>query len=379
MYALYSHFNMSKTPIPKSVKAYLWWKSAGRCEFRGCNEPLYLHGITMDNCNISNCAHIIADSPNGPRGTVDSASLAKDPKNIMLMCPECHKYIDDEGKDKYDAETLFAMKQRHEARMEFLTGLKEDLQANVVTYGAKIADHFHEFSFRQLQDALLPNYYPANKNIIELGCNFYAGQDWERYWKAEEDNLVFNCNTQILNHLDRWEHKRIALFAIAPMPLLVRLGTLLNNKHDVEVFQKQRRGGWKWPSKNSSVDFIINRPTIKCEIPVLVLSLSSSILERVRKIRKEATIWEITIVKPNPDFMQSKETLYRFGRVAEIVLDEISKACTQKAIDLYMSAPVSCAIEFGRVWMQKANSPLSIYDYDKRESKEDKLALTIKK
>lgn len=369
---------MSKSSIPKPVKIELWRRSAGRCEFNGCNKPLYTHDITKDCCNISQFAHIIADSPNGPRGNKDSAKFAQDINNLILLCPECHKYIDHEGKDKYDEVALSEMKKHHEKRMEFLTGLKEDLQANIVTYGANIADHRHEFSFEQLKDALLPDYYPTNSNPIELGVDFYNGQNWKDYWKREEENLVFKCKDEILRPLDRWEYKRIALFALAPMPLLVRLGTLLNNKHDVEVFQKQRRGSWKWPSKDSSVDFIINRPMVRCEIPVLVLSLSFSITERVRKIRKEAGIWEITIEKTTPDFMQSKETLYKFGRVAEIVLDEISKACPQKAIDLYMSAPVSCAIEFGRVWMQKANSPLKIYDYDKRESKEDKLAITIK-
>lgn len=79
----------------------------------------------MDNCNLANYAHIIADSPNGPRGTIDSKKLASDSKNLMLLCQDCHKYIDNEGKDKYDADTLFGMKKRHEERMEFLTGLKK--------------------------------------------------------------------------------------------------------------------------------------------------------------------------------------------------------------------------------------------------------------
>ena len=150
---------MSNTSIPSKVKAELWWRSAGRCEFKGCNKPLYLHGITMDNCNLSNCAHIIGDSENGPRGTKDSKSLAKDFNNIMLMCPECHHYIDNEGKGKYDAQTLFDMKKKHEKRMEYLTSFNEDLQANIVTYGANIADHMTQFAFPELQKALLPDFW----------------------------------------------------------------------------------------------------------------------------------------------------------------------------------------------------------------------------
>lgn len=369
---------MSKTQIPLTVKAELWWKAAGRCEFRGCNKPLYLHGITMDKCNLANCAHIIGDSNNGPRGREDSEKLAKDFNNLMLMCPSCHKYIDHEGKEKYDADTLFAMKKRHEERMEYLTSFNEDLQANIVTYGANIAEHKPEFSFSQLQEALLPNFYPSSRDLIELGVNFYGGEDWLSYWKREEENLVYLCKSRILDNIDRWDYKRIALFGWAPMPLLVRLGTLLNNKHEVIVYQKQRQGSWIWPKENSSIDYIFHRPSEQNGVPVLVLSLSFPIMDRVKKERKDACIWEFTIAKPNPDFLQSRKMLYDFGRNIETILDEISKVSNYQAIDLYLAAPVACCIEFGRVWMQKANSPLNIYDYDTRESKEDKLAITIK-
>ena len=44
---------MSKTYIPKDVQHEVWWKAAGRCEFKGCNKPLYKHGITLDKCKIS--------------------------------------------------------------------------------------------------------------------------------------------------------------------------------------------------------------------------------------------------------------------------------------------------------------------------------------
>lgn len=370
---------MSKTTIPQKVKAELWWRAAGRCEFKGCNKPLYLHDITMDNCNLSNCAHIIGDSENGPRGTKNSKSLAKDFNNLMLMCPECHHYIDNEGKGKYDAQTLFDMKKKHEKRMKYLTSFKEDLQANIVTYGANIAEHITQFAFPELQKALSPDFYPSSRDLIQLGVNIYAGHDWERYWQNEEDNLVHFCKSKVLDCIDRWEYKRIALFALAPMPLLVRLGTMLNNKHNVVVYQKQRREeGWKWPKVDETIEFIIHKPLKEDGVPVLVLSLSSSIIERVEKENASASIWEMTIDNPNFDFLQSRKMLYDFGRKIELILDEISKASNHQAINLYLAAPAACCIEFGRVWMQKANSPLNIFDYDIKFSKTDKLAITIK-
>ena len=369
---------MSKSKIPIAIQHEVWWKAAGRCEFKGCNKPLYKHGITLDKCKISELAHIIGDSENGPRGDKElSKALAKDPKNIMLLCPECHRYIDNEGKEKYTAEMLFEMKKRHEDRVAKLTSLGEDLQAHIVIYGSKIGTHNPDISFSQIQDALLPDFYPVNDTPIDLGGNDIRLEEWDEYWKREVEDLQYNCKDKILDKIDRWEYKRVALFGIAPMPLLVKLGTILNNKHDMEVYQKQRSGSWKWSPEDIHTNYIINRPENTMMEPVLVLSLSFHITERIKKVNPAASIWEMTIESPNPDFLKSKQQLYDFGRQVELILDEITKASNNQSINLYLSVPVACAIEFGRVWMQKANSPLKIYDLDKQVEKIDKLAITI--
>lgn len=370
---------MSKTDISPKVKAELWFRAAGRCEFKGCNKALYEHGITLDECNLSNCAHIIADSYNGPRGDKKlSEKLAKDINNIMLMCPECHRIIDIEGKEKYSVNTLRQMKKHHEDRMRYLTGLSEDLQANIVTFGGKIENHMHDFDFHQLQDALLPDYYPASSTDIDLGGSFFSGSNWETFWKTEEENLVYNCKDKVLDRIGKWEYKRIALFAIGPMPLLVKLGTMLNNKHEIEVYQKQRSGGWKWKYKNKTIKYIVNRPEDTSRTPVLVLSLSNSIVERVKSNRKDCSIWELTIENPNPDFLTSKKMLYDYSRTIERLLQEITRISNGTPLELYLSVPVACAVEFGRVWMPKANCSLKIYDFNTKYSKQDKIAIEIK-
>lgn len=369
---------MSKTNIPKDLQHEVWWKAAGRCEFKGCNKPLYKHGVTLDKCKISELAHIIADSEQGPRGDKElSKVLAKDPKNIMLMCPECHKYIDNEGKGKYTAEMLFDMKKRHEERIARLASIGEDLQAHVVTYGSKIGDQQPDFSFPLIQDALLPDFYPTSDDSIDLGGNLYSGGDWDEYWKKEIEHLEFTCKDLVLDKIRKWEYKRIALFGLAPMPLLVKLGTMLNNKHEVEVYQKQRTGGWKWSRDDINTDYLVNRPTNTTSEPVLVLSLSFPITDRIKGFKPDSSLWEMTIDTPNPDFLRSRQQLYDFGRQVELLLDEIDKASNSKPLHLFMAVPVACAIEFGRVWMQKANSPLCIYDYDKRNGEVDRLAITI--
>ena len=262
--------------------------------------------------------------------------------------------------------------------MEYLTGFKEDLQANIVTYGANIAEDTPMFAFPELRNALLPDFYPSSRDMIRLGGELYSEDNWEYYWEQEERRLLYSCKSKILGNIDQWEYKRIALFGFAPMPLLVRLGTLLNNKYDVVVYQKQRSGGWSWPDTTGTTEYIVKRPETTCNSPILVLSLSYSIAKRVHNERPDGSIWEITIDTPKTDFLRSKQMLYDFGRKVELVLDEITKICKGQTIDLYLAVPVACAIEFGRVWMKKANAPLNIYDFDQRFDNKDKLALTIK-
>ena len=368
---------MSKTTIPMSVRRELWFRAAGRCEFKGCNDALDRHGITMDTCDCSECAHIIGDSEDGPRGDSNhSKELAKNIENLMLMCPKCHKYIDHEGADKYDANTLRAMKKHHEERMRMLTGIPEDNQALPVTFGSAIGNSIPIFNFNQLSSAMIPDFYPSKETAIHLGGDWFHGDDWNGYWIREVDEIEYKCR-KLLDDIERAEQKRIAIFGFAPMPSLIKLGTLLNNKYEVEVYQKQRRGGWSWPEKDKHIDFKFYKVQSGSESAVLVMSLSFQILPRILKSRKESNIWHFTIDEPNPEFLSAKSMLYDFGRKVELALDTISKECAGMPIELYLSVPVACAIEFGRVWMQKANSPLKIYDFDKRHGDVDKLAITI--
>ncbi|MEL6578599.1 MAG: hypothetical protein AAFQ14_02515 [Cyanobacteria bacterium J06621_12] len=78
---------MSNTSIPVKVKLKLWTKSAGRCQFRGCNELLYRDNLTHAEMNKAYIAHIVADSPGGVRGDEKlSPKLAKEFSNLMLLC-----------------------------------------------------------------------------------------------------------------------------------------------------------------------------------------------------------------------------------------------------------------------------------------------------
>src|SRR5699024_12164147 len=104
--------------------------SAGRCEYEGCNEPLWQDSLTLAQMNTAYIAHIIADSPNGPRGHETlSKELAADIGNLMLMCDKHHRLIDREGLDDHPVGILRDMKRKHEERIEVVTSITDDMKS----------------------------------------------------------------------------------------------------------------------------------------------------------------------------------------------------------------------------------------------------------
>src|SRR3974390_2079523 len=86
--------------IPEATKILLAARAGGRCEFRGCNRYLFEHPLTLQRGNFSEHAHIVAFSELGPR-RMDGPRPddINSPDNLVLLCAQCHKLIDDRPED----------------------------------------------------------------------------------------------------------------------------------------------------------------------------------------------------------------------------------------------------------------------------------------
>ena len=373
---------MSNTEIPKSVKRDLWFAAHGRCEFAGCNKVLFKHGITMDECNISNYAHIIGDSPKGPRGDEkQSKELAKDINNLILLCPECHKLIDSD-EEKYTVEVLRNMKREHEKRILLVTGIQPNMKSLVVAYGPKIGTDTPHFHKDVLFNTIFPERYPADLSPIEIQMKNSAMKDGEAFfWDVELRQIEDICANRILGPLERGELSHVSLFALGPQPLLVKLGTILNDKYPVKVFQKHRvPDTWRWLDEGTQNEIYLDKPADVSKEPVLVLALSANaIKERVtKKLGDTASIWTITCEKPGNDMMRSEGQLMQFNLVARRTMDDIKTAHSEaECLKIFMAAPASCAVELGRIRMPKADLPWVLFDY-RMEKDEDVETITIK-
>ena len=113
--------------MKREVERELWARAAGRCQFDGCNRPVFKSPVTQEQVNISEKAHIYSFSEIGPRGWgpfVTNRKQLNEVANLMLVCHDCHNTIDqDKEGERYSAELLIKWKDEHENRIAIVTGV----------------------------------------------------------------------------------------------------------------------------------------------------------------------------------------------------------------------------------------------------------------
>lgn len=360
----------------------LWAKAAGRCEYDGCNKLLYKDDLTSEDINGGFVAHIIAASPDGPRGDETlSTQLVDDIGNVMLMCHEHHRLIDHEQVAEHTVDMLRAMKKKHEDRVREVTEIDAAKISVPVVYGTNIGKEVVSIPRRELAQAMLPDNYPT-ENVVSISCqnsSLYDSQ--ELYWQAEVAQLEQKYNESLKPFIGKDDIDCVSVFALAPQPLLVKLGAKLSDLHKVKVYQKHREPDtWKWQEITEPNPMSVIRPQDTSKTPVLIFSLcAKAISTRIKnRFGDEASIWEVTAKNPNNDMLRSADQLVEFRKLTRRVLDDINASSQADSIKVFMAMPAACAVELGRVWMSKADKKLVLFDKNNAVDVDDIETITIK-
>lgn len=368
---------MTKLPsrgINRSVELELWTKSAGRCQFSGCNRIVNKSSITQEKVNISEKAHIYSYSKNGPRGRgpyeVNLADL-NNIENIMLLCHDCHKAID-QNWHRYPGELLRKWKEEHEERIRIVTGIASNKKSNIVFYGSNIGDQKSPIQKNLAVKAMFPDHYPAHENPIILSMECSHKDKSPGFWMTEsahlEDEFFYQIQKQIIEKNSEKNPAHFSLFSLAPIPLLIKLGTLFTDKIDIDTYQLMREPKtWSWQKFPEGFEFIVKEPQSFNGLPVLIISLSDKIdYGRIKSILgDEVSIWELTAPDKfiNNDNIRSKAQLSMFRTILRKLMISIkTKHGFNTSLSIFPAMSISCSVEMGRIRMPKADMPWIIYD-----------------
>lgn len=360
---------MSSSYIPHKTQAQLWALAAGRCQFAGCNKPLIGDLVAgKEDGKFGFIAHIVADSENGPRGEkTRSTLLAREISNLMLMCPTHHKEIDVDHPEDYPEDVLIAMKREHETRIETVTDMDADRAAHVLRFAATIGQMDSLVSTKAIFAAMPPDRHPADRRTIDIELNSEVRDDEPAYWDMQSEHLQRQFARKIKERIEQKEILQLSVFALAPQPLLIELGTLLGDIMPVTIHQKHREPStWKWQLHQPAISFKVKDYSGPKDVPIaLKVAISATVDdERIRSVLSDdAAIWSITAEEPHNDIMRRSEDLAIYKTHLRRLFDRIKAHHGEDAvINVFPAVPVSVAVETGRARMPKADLPLIIYD-----------------
>lgn len=339
---------MSRTrkSIKEKVLLSLWARAAGRCEL--CGKELDVAHAFDEVGNFAQVAHINAYSPGGPRYRADmTADELNGIDNLMLLCYEHHRMVDN-NTDDYPEEELKRRKADWEGSIAgFVEGLAPS-RAFVATMLLSVG-------------GMKPHVTPAELNAALHGEGLYAVNP-----KAFDfaKGVAFPCrlqeaSRQIERRMAAFEDSYddqtmpVAVFALAPQSLLIKLGSLLGGMRDVRVFQPSRvRQGWAWPEGGDPIEFSV------CQIgdgqsdsscASLVIRLSGVVnMRTVVDIPDGAPVFELTTTSPDAEIVTCEETVRTFVKEATSLIDGIHESFPRvRELHVYPAMPASLAVAFG--------------------------------
>lgn len=361
--------------IKPKVECELWARAAGRCQFNGCNRIVYKSPVTQESVNGAEKAHIYSFSENGPRGWGPFKwyrNGLNDAANLMLMCHCCHETIDQEKQgERYAAPLLIKWKEEHEKRINIVTGVDPSKKSHVILYGANIGEETSVLQPEHAKWALFPEWYPAEEHPTTLSMSWEGKDENPAYWSTEETNLILSFERKIHPLIQNGCH--FSIFGFAPIPLLIRLGTLFTDKISSQVYQLHREPmqTWQWADDSRNTDYLILEPESFEYPPALIISLSGKVSqERITAILgSDVSIWELCINNPSNDFLKTTVQLSDFRKVCrEVMVLIAARHGNSIPLSIFPAMPVACAVDLGRIRMPKSDMPWLIYDQSNKHS-----------
>lgn len=342
-------------------KLILCGASAGRCAM--CNDVIIQHHLTGDSGNFSQAAHIWAFSKKGPRGTVEGRPEDPDTlDNLIFLCHKCHKLIDTRPAE-HPVASLIALRDQHYERVRHLTDCIPSQKTHVITLSARIGGQVNGIADDQIREAVRPLYplekpYPISYEPIT----------------SESPEQISGLASELEQQVNAFLTKRgassvpVAVFAVAPIPLLVKMGRLLGNKVETRLFQFHRDpSSWSWKTDGNSVAFEVEKIVGgKGEKVALVVNVSGSNgPELLPDEYRDGNVYEIRPVGVATDrtLIRRAEDLVNFRRAYREALTKIAISHHPSEIGLFPAVPIPFAIAMGLDLLPKADPKLFIHDW----------------
>ena len=365
--------------LPPDVRLKVWVRSGGRCVI--CNRYLLDGKLTGREATFGELAHIVGQqtSSGSPRGLDGLDQQDRDdPENLVLVCDDEHDELDKKAtRDLFSVDWLRELKRAHEERVRHVTGFSENQSTVVLRMIGRLKGNAVEVDQEAAAAAVIhsakrfPRFDLAyDRHGIEIDLRHLAGEvagnvDYYRTATAVIDEVI---DHKLHEGVAKERINHVSVFAFARLPLLVYLGSRLDDNVPTDIYQRHRSTeAWEWPS-DDRLGFTIEVPSPEPGTTegVLIINISGSVqTNEVPGHLAGLPHFGLTIANatPSPDVVTSRRTLEAFERTFRGLLGEIEASHKQiRLLHTIAAIPLSTGVVVGRTLDPQVHPSLLVYD-----------------
>ncbi|WP_368644014.1 SAVED domain-containing protein [Castellaniella ginsengisoli] len=364
-------------------------QAAWRCQFPGCGADLREHASTGRQGNFSYFAHIVASSPDGPRGSVrDSTRLADDPSNFLLLCDACHRLIDRISASEYPTEKLHAIRDANISEVSRLLDTLRYREVKPYAILGNLGNQVAYLSSTEVREALWNSKLRCSKDapesLFQPGNHLYKDQT-ATYWGALFEKLHQEI-PQVQRYISGASHNgggrdELAIFPLHLTSILTLAGHILGDNGGIHLFQPHRDkvGGdlvtrWAWPTSATPPSpekykvRTLGSSSADSEEACLLVSLTFSIdPTRLPAHCYKNGEWalpalEVYVDEPSANVISHPEDLQHFGRRLDDALRTLQDQFRAKKIHLIVGAPTTAAVVVGQKMQARHHPPFICHE-----------------
>lgn len=370
----------SRRPDLPDLERRKVWVSGGRCTI--CKRYLLEGDLTWQEVPLGEGAHVVGQkrSTRSPRGLHPLPDDARDTAgNVLLACETCHKEIDHKrAAGVMTVEELHRRKREHEDMIKHLTGLLPDQRTVVLRMlgnvrGKTIELHQDTAALTVIRSGQQFPAFPLSysRQGVEIDLRALPGETAgsPEYYASARAVIDEIFGHKLAEGVVRDHVSHLSVFAFGRLPLLVYLGSRLDDTIQTELYQRHRaRETWQWASDGPDVTFQVETPgsTVVGEAGVLVLNLSGTIQTRELPAPVASLpMWRIAPagITPHPDILTKRADLDAFELAVRGLFAEIeATAKSTKVLHVFPALPIAAAVMLGRVRDPQVHPRLLIYD-----------------
>ena len=362
----------------------VWVRSGGRCAF--CNVYLLESELTRRPVLLGEVAHNVAASDSGPRANPRvSTKQRNSAENLLLLCGLHHPDSDKRSQlDLFTVEQVQALKEEHERRVREATASVGRKRTVLLRMQGHIRGATVDLGLETATAAVLgsSNRFPElalsfDRQGVELDLRHVAGEldANDSYYQAAAARIDEMIVQRLRPAAEHGAVPHLSVFAIARLPLLVHLGSRIDDALAVDVFQRHRASeSWVWPEpEDDDPRFTVRRdgaasgkradPATEA---LLIINASGTIHRSelpATTAELPAYVIELDRGTPHTDSVRSRNVRDSFEQAIREMLGQLEQVDKSvRRLHVFAAAPVCVGVTLGRSVGWGIHPRLVVYD-----------------